>query len=134
MKRLLPFMVVLLVACSNTKTFVMSLDNVEFSESGIERVLEVPTSVKAGEAIKIRVSVASGGCGGFDHFDTNRTPDRLELTPIGIEQIGAICLAVYNTKWVGFFDSPTSPRSNPFKVIVHRSNGADLERSITITP
>jgi Fe-S cluster assembly iron-binding protein IscA len=134
MKSLFPFVMLLLVACSNTKSFVMSLDNVEFSESGIKNVLEVPTSIKAGDTFKVRVSVASGGCGGFDHFESTRTPQRLEVTPIGIEQTGAICPAVYSTSWVEFEDAASTARSNPFTVVIHRANGANLEKAVTINP
>ncbi len=134
MKMLLPFMVVLLVACSNTKTFVMSLDNVEFSESGIKNILEVPTSVKAGEAIKIRVSVAGGGCIRFSKFETKRTAERLELTPIGSTPLNVSCTADYRTWWVDYLDAASTARSNPFTVIIHRANGADLERSVSINP
>jgi hypothetical protein len=133
MKKLLPFVLLVLASCSNTKSFVMSVDNVNFPFSDPPNVLEVPTSVRAGEAMNIRVSVAGGGCKGFDRFDIKRTPERLELTPIGIERTGAICTTEYSTKWVEYSDPATTPRSTPFKVVVHRANGADLERTVTVS-
>ena len=134
MKMLLPFMVVLLLACSNTKTFVMSLDNVEFPVSDPPKVLEVPERIKAGETIKIRVSVAGGGCISFSKFETKRTAERLELTPIGSTPLNVSCTADYRTWWVEYLDEASTARSNPFKVIIHRGNGTDLERSVSITP
>jgi hypothetical protein len=121
-------------ASPSSETFVMTLDNIQPPGQGTPNVLEVPTSVKTNEIFKIRVSVAGGGCSGFDHFESKRTAERLELTPIGIRLLNVACTAEYSTRWVEFSDAPTTPRSNPFTVIVHHSRTPDLERSVTITP
>jgi hypothetical protein len=134
MKRVLIPVLLFLAACStspSSETFVMTLDNIQPPGQGTPNVLEVPTSVIAGEILNIRVSVAGGGCSSFDHFESKRTADQLELTPIGSRLLNVACTAEYSTRWVEFSDAASS-RSNPFKVIVHRGNGADLERSITI--
>jgi hypothetical protein len=137
MKRILIPILLFLAACStspSTETFIMSLGNVGFPGSDPPNVLEVPNSIKAGEAIKIRVSVAGGGCISFSKFESKRTAERLELTPIGISPLNVNCTADYRTWWVDYLDEASTARSNPFTVIVHQANGADLERSVTITP
>lgn len=113
----------------STETYVMSLGNVQDSTN----VLDVPGSVKAGDALKIRVSVGFGGCEEFNKFESKRTNDTLELKPIGLRQLNVACTAIYSAKWVDFVDAGL-PRTNPFKVIVRSGNGADLERPVTINP
>jgi hypothetical protein len=134
-KRLLSFILLLAMGCTgpNSETFVMGLDNITPPEPAVKNVLEVPESLKASDGLKIRVSVAGGGCIRFSHFETKRTDARLEVTPIGSRPLNATCTADYRTWWVEYLDAAT-PRSNPFTVIVHRANGADLERSVTVTP
>lgn len=137
MKRILIPILLFLAACStspSTETFVMTLDNIQPPGQGTPNVLEVPSSIKAGEAIKIRISVAGGGCISFSKFESKRTAERLELTPIGSRPLNAACTTEYSTRWVEFSDAPSAPRSNPFTVIVHHSKTPDLERSVTITP
>jgi hypothetical protein len=112
-----------------TETYLMNLDVIPSSTS----VIEVPGSVKAGEPFKVRVSVGFGGCEEFSKFDSKRTNDILELKPVGLRQVNVPCTAIYGTKWVEFED-PALPRTNPFKVIVRRGNGADLEGSVSVTP
>jgi hypothetical protein len=139
MKRILiPFPLILvglmLAGCTpsapRTETYMMSLGNVQDSTN----VLEVPSTVNASDAITIRVSVAGGGCDVFSKFESKRSNDTLELTPIGSRQLDVACTAIYSTKWEAFSDAAIPVRSNPFKVIVHRANGTDLERSVSITP
>jgi hypothetical protein len=137
MKKLLIPMLLALAGCTsapNTESFVMSLGNVSFPVSDPPNVLEVPSSIKTGETIKIRVSVAGGGCISFSKFETKRMAERLELTPIGSSPLNVNCTADYRTWWVEYLDTASTARSNPFTVIVHRANGADLERSVNITP
>jgi hypothetical protein len=137
MKKVLVPILLFLAACSaspSTESFIMSLDNIEFPVSDPPKVLEVPPGIQAGETIKIRVSVAGGGCISFSKFETKRTAERLELTPIGSTPLNVSCTADYRTWWVEYLDEASAARSNPFTVIVHRANGADLERNITITP
>ena len=112
-----------------TETYLMSLSTV----AGSTNLLEVPTSVKAGDPFKVRVSLGFGGCEAFSKFDSKRTNDTLELKPIGIRQVNVPCPAIYGTKWEEFED-PGLPRTNPFKVIVRSGNNPDLERSVTVTP
>ena len=134
----LPILIGLILAsCTaspSNETFVMTLDNIQPTGQGAPNVLEVPTSLKASEILKIRVSVAGGGCSGFDHFESNRTAERLELTPIGSRLLNVACTAEYSTRWVEFSDAASASRSNPFTVIVHHSKTPDLERSVSITP
>ena len=134
----LPILVGLVLAsCSvspSSETFVMTLDNVQPPGQGTPNVLEVPGSVKAGEILKIRVSVAGGGCISFSQFESKRTAERLELTPIGSRLLNVACTTEYSTRWVEFLDTASTPRANPFTVIVHHSKTPDLERSVTITP
>jgi hypothetical protein len=137
MKRVLIPVLLILASCSispSSETFVMTLDNLQPPGQGTPNVLELTTSVKASEILIIRVSVAGGGCSGFDHFESKRTAERLELTPIGRRLLNVACTAEYGTSWVEFSDVPTMPRSNPFTVIVHHSKTPDLERSVGITP
>jgi hypothetical protein len=136
MKRVLIPVLLFLAACSassSSETFVMTLDNIQPPGQSKPNVLEVPISINAGEILNIRVSVAGGGCSGFDHFESKRTADQLELTPIGSRLLNVACTAEYSTRWVEFSDAAT-PRSNPFTVIVHHSKTPDLERSVSITP
>jgi hypothetical protein len=136
MKKALMFFM-LLASCSTpgtrSETFVMSLDNVQPPPANTN-VLEVPARIKTGDELRVRISVAFGGCEAFKNFESKRTTNTLELTPIGNRQLDVACTAIYGTQWVEFADAPTSPRSNPFTVIVHRANGADLGRSVSITP
>jgi hypothetical protein len=137
MKRILIPILLFLAACGtnpSTETFVMSLNNVEFPGSDPPKVLEVPESIKAGDTIKIRISVAGGGCISFSKFESKRTAERLELTPIGSTPLNVSCTADYRTWWVEYLDEASTARSNLFTVVIHRANGADLERSVTITP
>jgi Fe-S cluster assembly iron-binding protein IscA len=136
MKRLL-FPLFFLAACStgpSSETFIMTLDNLQPPGQGTPNVLEVSESIKVGELLKIRVSVAGGGCSGFDHFESKRTAERLELTPIGSRLLNVACTAEYSTRWADFSDDASALRSNPFTVIIHHAKTPDLERSVTITP
>jgi hypothetical protein len=122
-----------LASCTSapsTETYVMSLGNVQDSTN----VLEVPVIVRTGDELKIRVSVGFGGCEEFKFLESRRTADTLELTPIGSRQLNVACTAIYGTKWVDFTDAASPARSSLFRVIVHRGNGADLERTVAVTP
>jgi hypothetical protein len=137
MKRLL-FLPLLLAACvqpagPNSETFVLPLDNVGIDQNSAN-VLEVAPSVGRTEALTIKVSVALGGCDAFETFRSGRSADRLELTPIGRRQLDVPCTAIYGTRWVEFSDAASPTRSSPFTVVVRRANGADLERTVTVTP
>jgi hypothetical protein len=125
--------VAMLAACAPsapvTETYLMNLDTIPNSTN----LIEVPSSIKAEAAMKVRVSVSFGGCEEFSKFDSKRTNDQLELKPIGIRQLNVPCPAIAKMKLVEFEDSGL-PRSNPFKVIVRRGNGTDLEKSVTVTP
>jgi hypothetical protein len=111
----------------------MPLDNVGTGQSAAN-VLEIAPSVKRTEALTINVSVALGGCDAFETFRNNRSADRLELTPIGRRQLDVPCTAIYGTRWVKFSDAASPDRSSSFTVVVHRANGADLERTVIVTP
>jgi hypothetical protein len=133
MKKLLIPLLFALAGCTsapNTETFVMSLGNVQDSTN----VLEVPVIVRTGDELKIRLSVGFGGCEEYKYLESRRTADTLELTPIGSRQLNVACTAIYGTKWVDFTDAATPARSSLFRVIVHRGNGADLERIVAVTP
>ena len=137
MKELLIPVLLALASCSvqpSTETFVMSLNNVEFPVADPPKVLEVPSSIKAGDALTIRVSVAFGGCEQFSKFESKRTNDKLELTPIGSRQLNVACIEIYGTKWVEFVDVATPARSSLFTVTVRHGNGTDLERTVSINP
>jgi hypothetical protein len=114
----------------STETYVMSLGNVQDSTN----VLEVPVIVRTGDELRIRVSVGFGGCEEYKYLESRRTADTLELTPIGSRQLNVACTAIYSAKWVDFTDAAAPARSSLFRVIVHRGNGADLERTVAVTP
>ena len=133
MKKLLIPMLLALAGCAtspNTENYVMDSGNVQDSTN----VLEIPAVVKTGDELKIRVSVGFGGCEQFSKFESKRTNNKLELTPIGSRQLNVACTDIYGTKWVEFVDVAAPARSNVFKVIIHRGNGADLERTVSINP
>ena len=138
MKKFLIPVLLILASCAASPTsenFVMRLDNVEFPQPVVKNLLEVPSSVTANETIKVRLSVAlGGGCEQFGRFETKRSNTQLEVTPIGTRQLNLACTEIYGTKWVEFLDSAITPRSSPFKVIIHSANGPDLERSVSIRP
>jgi hypothetical protein len=134
MKKVLMF-VVLLASCSapgtRSETYVMPLDNVQ---QGAKNVLEVPVILRVGDELKVRVSVAFGGCETFQNFESKRTADRLELTPIGSRQLDVACTTIYGTKWVDFTDAAAPARSSLFTVSVRRGNGANVEQVVAVTP
>jgi hypothetical protein len=131
-KRLIP-MLFALAGCTsapNTESFIMNTNIAQDSTN----VLEVPVIVRTGDELKIRLSVGFGGCEEFKMLESRRTADTLELTPIGSRQLNVACIAIYGTNWVDFTDAATPARSSLFRVIVHRGNGADLERTVAVTP
>jgi hypothetical protein len=133
MKKLLIPMILALAGCTpaaNTESFIMNSSVAQDSTN----VLEVPVIVRTGDELKIRLSVGFGGCEEFNFLESRRTADKLELTPIGSRQLNVACTAIYGTKWVDFTDAAAPARSSLFRVIVHRGNGADLERTVAVTP
>jgi hypothetical protein len=132
-KKLLIPMLLALAGCTsapNTESFIMNTSIAQDSTN----VLEVPVIVRTGDELKIRLSVGFGGCEEFKMLESRRTADTLELTPIGSRQLNVACTAIYGTKWVDFVDAAAPSRSSLFRVIVHRGNGADLERTVAVTP
>jgi hypothetical protein len=133
MKKLLIPTLLALIGCTpaaDTESYVMNSGNLPDSTN----VLEVPAIVRTGDELKIRVSVGFGGCEKFQYLESRRAADKLELTPIGNRQLNVPCTANYASKWVDFVDAATPARSSLFRVIVHRGNGADLERTVAVTP
>jgi hypothetical protein len=132
-KKLLIPMLLALAGCTpaaNTENFVMNSSIPQDSTD----VLEVPVIVRTGNELRIRLSVGFGGCEEYKYLESRRTADRLELTPIGSRQLNVACTAIYGTKWVDFTDAAAPARSSLFRVIVHRGNGTDLERTVAVTP
>ena len=133
MKKLLIPLLLALAGCAtapNTENFVMNSGNVQDSTN----VLEVPAVVRTGDELRVRISVGFGGCEEFKYLESKRTADRLELTPIGSRQLNVACTAIYGTKWVDFVDAAAPARSSQFTVTVRRGNGANLERTVAVTP
>ena len=133
MKKLLIPVLLALASCTtspSTENYVMDSGNVQDSTN----VLEIPSSIKTGDELKIRVSVGFGGCEEFSKFESKRSADKLELTPIGSRQLNVACTAIYGTKWVDFVDAAAPARSSQFTVTVRRGNGANLERTVAVTP
>jgi hypothetical protein len=132
-KKLLIPLLLALAGCTtaaNTESFIMNSGNLQDSTN----VLEVPVIVRTGDELKIRVSIGFGGCEEFKYLESRRAADKLELTPIGSRQLNVACTANYGSKWVDFVDAAAPTRSNLFRVIVHRGNGANLEQVVAVTP
>jgi hypothetical protein len=127
------------MACSSSpteETFVFSLTGVDTFDG--PKLFDVPESVGSQAPLKVSIWYSTGGCEyGFLRWDVKRNSSQLELTPIGYRrplQQGYSCHQSFDTVQQEYVDETTIERNNPFTVILHRSNGPDIVRSVIVTP
>ena len=88
---------------------------------GVER-LDAPTTISAGSSLTVTVTVVTGGCLSFRHFDVDRQASSGTLTAWGRDaakgRIDVACPADVRTEPHTYTFEP--PFQSPFTVLVHR--------------
>ncbi len=94
--------------------------------------ISVPASIRASDTLTVFLYgwLGNSGCYGFERFEAEREPSRLELAVIGSVVDAEICTTVMVPVPPKYDVVP--PLEGPFELVIRQPGGSTLERTVEV--